>query len=81
MLVPVAVAQQVIRGFKTTMLLAMAIGVLSAVSGLVGSFPVQRPARSPIVLLAMTVFLVTVIAGILTRPRRAPDGREIEVAR
>ena len=74
MVVPVAAAQQVTRGFKTTMLLAMAIGVLSAVSGLVGSFQYGIPPGPSIVLLAMTVFLAAVIAGILTRRRRTPAG-------
>lgn len=82
MVVPVAAAQQLTRGFRSTMLLAMGIGVLSAVSGLVGSFQYGIPPGPSIVVLAMTVFVVAVLGGILTRRRRSPGrGAEAEVAR
>jgi ABC-type Mn2+/Zn2+ transport system permease subunit len=83
MVVPVAAAQQLTRGFKSTMLLAMGIGVLSAVSGLVGSFQYSIPPGPSIVVLAMAVFVVAVLAGIVTRRRRTPHGAaaEAEVAR
>jgi zinc transport system permease protein len=86
MVVPVAAAQQLTRGFKSTMLLAMGIGVLSAVSGLVGSFQYSIPPGPSIVVLAMTVFVAAVLGGILTRRRRSPGrgaeaGAEAEVAR
>jgi zinc transport system permease protein len=61
MVVPVAAAQQVTRGFRDTMLTAMAIGVLSAVSGLVGSFEYDLPPGPSIVLLALTVYLALVL--------------------
>jgi ABC-type Mn2+/Zn2+ transport system permease subunit len=73
MVVPVAAAQQLTRGFKTTMLAAMVIGVLSAVSGLLGSFQFNVPPGPSIVLLAMAVFVVAVLGGILARRRRRPD--------
>jgi zinc transport system permease protein len=73
MVVPVAAAQQLTRGFKTTMLAAMVIGVLSAVSGLVGSFQFNVPPGPSIVLLAMAVFVVAVLGGILARRHRRPD--------
>jgi zinc transport system permease protein len=68
------------------MLLAMGIGVLSAVSGLVGSFQYSIPPGPSIVVLAMTVFVAAVLGGILTRRRRSPGrsakaGSEAEVAR
>jgi ABC-type Mn2+/Zn2+ transport system permease subunit len=82
MVVPVAAAQQLTRGFRSTMLSAMGIGVLSAVSGLVGSFQYGIPPGPSIVVLAMTVFVVAVLGGILTRRRRSPGrGAEAEVAR
>nr|BFE34827.1 metal ABC transporter permease [Actinomadura rugatobispora] len=70
MIVPVAAAQQLTRGFRATMLLAMAVGVLSAVSGLAGSFQYDLPPGPSIVLLALAVFMVAVIGGAVTRRRR-----------
>ncbi|WP_433326106.1 metal ABC transporter permease [Spirillospora sp. CA-294931] len=70
MIVPVAAAQQVTRGFRSTMLLAMGVGVLSAVSGLVGSFEYDLPPGPSIVLLALAVFVVAVIGGAVARRRR-----------
>ncbi|MBC6461628.1 metal ABC transporter permease [Actinomadura sp. HBU206391] len=81
MVVPVAAAQQLTRGFKSTMLLAMAIGVLSAVSGLVGSFEFSVPPGPSIVVFAMVVFIAAVLGGILTRRRSGSDDQEVEVAR
>ncbi|MEU5878546.1 metal ABC transporter permease [Spirillospora sp. NPDC047279] len=70
MVIPVAAAQQLTRGFKSTMLVAMGIGVLSAVSGLVGSFEYDLPPGPSIVLLALAVFVVAVIGGTVVRRRR-----------
>ncbi|MFC4906563.1 metal ABC transporter permease [Actinomadura gamaensis] len=71
MIVPVAAAQQVARGFRATMLGAMVIGVLSAVSGLLGSFQYDLQPGPAIVLVALAVFLVAVVAGAALRRRRA----------
>jgi zinc transport system permease protein len=70
MVVPVAAAQQLTRGFRATMLLAMGVGVLSAVSGLAGSFQYDLPPGPSIVLLALAVFVVAVIGGAVVRRRR-----------
>ncbi|GAA2576341.1 metal ABC transporter permease [Actinomadura fulvescens] len=70
MVVPVAAAQQLTRGFKSTMLVAMGIGVLSAVSGLAGSFEYDLPPGPSIVLLALAVFVAAVVAGTVLRRRR-----------
>lgn len=70
MIVPVAAAQQLTRGFRATMLLAMAIGVLSAVSGLAGSFQYDLPPGPSIVLLALALFVIAVIGGAVLRRRR-----------
>ncbi|MFI0444717.1 metal ABC transporter permease [Actinomadura sp. 6N118] len=70
MVVPVAAAQQLTRGFKSTMLVAMGVGVLSAVSGLVGSFEYDLPPGPSIVLLALAVFVVATIGGTVLRRRR-----------
>jgi zinc transport system permease protein len=61
MVVPVAAAQQLTKGFRDTMLAAMGIGVLSAVSGLVGSFEYDLPPGPSIVLLALAVYLALVL--------------------
>ncbi|QXJ25089.1 metal ABC transporter permease [Actinomadura graeca] len=71
MIVPVAAAQQLTRGFRSTMLLAMAVGVLSAVSGLAGSFQYDLPPGPSIVLLALVLFVAAVAGGTLVRRRRA----------
>jgi ABC-type Mn2+/Zn2+ transport system permease subunit len=71
MVVPVAAAQQLTRGFWSTMLGAMGIGVLSAVSGLAGSFQYDLPPGPSIVLLALAVFVAAVGGGSVVRRRRA----------
>jgi zinc transport system permease protein len=74
MIVPVAAAQQLTRGFRSTMLLAMGVGVLSAVSGLAGSFQYDLPPGPSIVLLALAVFVVAVAGGAVLRRLRGPSG-------
>lgn len=71
MIVPVAAAQQVTRGFRSTMLLAMGVGVLSAVSGLAGSFEYDLPPGPSIVLVALALFVVAVAGGTVVRRRHA----------
>ncbi|SEG60321.1 zinc transport system permease protein [Thermomonospora echinospora] len=76
MVVPVAAAQQLTRGFRDTMLTAMGIGVLSAVSGLVGSFEYDLPPGPSIVLLALAVYLLLVLwrtigDSVIRRDRRS----------
>ncbi|RAY12074.1 metal ABC transporter permease [Actinomadura craniellae] len=83
MIVPVAAAQQLTRGFRATMLLAMVIGVLSAVSGLVGSFEYDLTPGPSIVMVTLAVFVLAVVGGALTRRRahRAPAEKvEVEAA-
>jgi zinc transport system permease protein len=77
MVVPVAAAQQLTKGFRSTMLVAMGIGVLSAVSGLVGAFEYDLPPGPSIVLLALAIFVAAVVAGSLARRagRRRAHGR------
>lgn len=58
MIVPVAAAQQITHSFKTTGLLASAIGMLSATGGLTLSFYVDVPPGPTIVLLALAIFVV-----------------------
>ncbi|GAA1882884.1 metal ABC transporter permease [Actinomadura bangladeshensis] len=74
MIVPVAAAQQFTRGFWGTMAAAMGIGVLSAVSGLAGSFEYDLPPGPSIVLLALAAFAAAVAGGSVVRRRRARAG-------
>lgn len=75
MVVPVATAQQVTRSFRSTHLLAMAIGLVAAVAGVVTSYEVDTQAGPTIVLIALAVFALTALGRAvraLTRTRR-PD--------
>ena len=56
MVVPVAAAQQVTRGFRVTLGLAMAIGTVAALGGISVSAFVDVPPGSTIVLLALAIF-------------------------
>lgn len=70
MVVPVATAQQVVRGFKVTLLLAMVIGAVASVSGIVTSFYVNAAPGATIVLLALAGFVAAWPVGSLVRYRR-----------
>ncbi|GAA1145151.1 metal ABC transporter permease [Ornithinicoccus hortensis] len=67
MIVPNAAAQQVARSFRTTMVWAVAFGVLSSVGGVVTSFYADTAAGGTIVLLAIAVFLAVAGATGLAR--------------
>jgi len=75
MVVPVAAAQQVTGGFRTTMTTAMAIGVGTAVAGFVVSAEVDTAPGATIVLLALAVFVLLAAgnAAWRVRPRRAEE--------
>ena len=76
MVVPVATAQQVTRSFRTTLVVAMGLGTLASVGGLVGSayvsfeHEVNVTAGPSIVLLALACFALTWPLGTLLRRRR-----------
>ncbi|MDS1271211.1 metal ABC transporter permease [Lipingzhangella sp. LS1_29] len=67
MVVPVAAAQQLTRSFRVTILLAMGIGVLSALAGLSSAYYVDVAPGATIVLIALAVFTVSVAGGRLLR--------------
>jgi zinc transport system permease protein len=78
MVVPVATAQQVTRGFTATMYLAMALGVGASVVGLGVSSQLDTAPGATIVLLAIAAFLVVTLgAGAIRRgrPRQPPPGQ------
>jgi zinc transport system permease protein len=61
--VPVAAAQQVTRGFRSTMAAAMAIGLVAAASGIVVSAELNTAPGATIVILALVVFVALAAAG------------------
>lgn len=72
MVVPVAASQQVARSFRTTHLLAMAIGVAAAVGGLGASWELGTQPGPTIVLLALFLFGALAISrGALVSAGRA----------
>jgi zinc transport system permease protein len=75
MVVPVAAAQQVTRGFRTTMTAAMVIGVAAAAGGFVVSAEVDTAPGATIVILALAVFVALAVgsAAWRVRPRRADE--------
>lgn len=72
MIVPVAAAQMFVKGFARTMSIAMGIGVLCAVAGLVITIYVDLPPGGVIVLLAVGVYILGILARALTSRRRTP---------
>ena len=70
MVVPVATAQQVVRGFRATVLLALALGVAASLSGVVGSYYADTAPGAMIVVVALGGFAVAALAGAVVRRRR-----------
>jgi zinc transport system permease protein len=73
MVVPVAAAQQLVRGFKATVALALAIGVVSAVSGVSGSYYADTQPGAFIVVIALALFALASVGAGLLRRRRPHD--------
>jgi zinc transport system permease protein len=78
MIVPTATAQLVARSFRSTLLLAMGIGVVVAVLGVVVSFYANTPSGGTIVLLAIALFLVTIAGTSALRRLRRHQAAEAE---
>ncbi|MFI5933035.1 metal ABC transporter permease [Actinoplanes sp. NPDC051494] len=70
MVVPVAAAQQVTRGFRTTMAVAMLIGVVAAAAGVGVSGEFDTPPGATIVILAIAVFLAITVGAAVRRVLR-----------
>lgn len=79
MVVPVAAAQQLVRGFRATVALALGIGVLAAVSGVAGSYYADTAPGALIVVVALGMFAVATLVAAALRRRRPPAGPD-EVA-
>jgi zinc transport system permease protein len=71
MVVPVATAQLLARGFRTTLAISLALGAGHALAGVVLSYQADLPSGPSIVVLAIAGFaVVSVASGIAGRVRR-----------
>ena len=70
MVVPVATAQQLVRGFRATVAVSLLVGVLSAVGGVLGSYYADTPPGALIVVLALAGFALATLAGAVVRRTR-----------
>ncbi|GHI89781.1 metal ABC transporter permease [Streptomyces xanthophaeus] len=78
MVIPVAAAQRVTRGFTATLTLAMVIGVLVSLGGTVSTYYLDAPSGATIVLLAIAVFMVMAAVSAPLARRRANAARAAE---
>ncbi len=69
MVVPVATSQQLTRGFRSTLLLAMGIGIVAALGGVLVSSYVNAAPGATIVLLALAAFAFAWPVGAFLRHR------------
>jgi len=74
MVVPVATAQQLTRGFRTTVAAALLLGVCYAIAGVVFSYYADVASGASIVVLAIGGFLLAATSGALVRNRRRLAG-------
>jgi zinc transport system permease protein len=88
MVVPVATAQLMTRGFRTTLALALALGATHALAGVVLSYQADLPSGPSIVILSIASFaVVSLVSGLLGRVRRSglpsapPAEDDVEVGR
>ena len=72
MVVPVATANHLVIGFRRSMLTAMGLGVLAAVSGTIGSYQFDTAPGALIVVIAIGVFALSWPASLLLARRHAP---------
>jgi zinc transport system permease protein len=72
MVVPVATAQQLVRGFSATVAVSLAAGVLAAVGGVLGSYYADTPPGAMIVVLALGGFALATLVGAIARRTRRP---------
>jgi zinc transport system permease protein len=70
MVVPVATAQQLVRGFRATVVVALTAGVVAAVSGVLGSYYADTAPGALIVVVALGGFALAAAVGSVVR--RAP---------
>ncbi|GAB3813392.1 metal ABC transporter permease [Micromonospora zhanjiangensis] len=73
MVVPVATAQQVTRGFRGTMTAAMALGLLAAGAGVWVAGVADTAPGASVVVLAIAVFLLVAVGTAIARRLRRPS--------
>ncbi|MFJ8014032.1 metal ABC transporter permease [Streptomyces sp. NPDC096339] len=78
MVIPVAAAQRVTRGFTATLAVAMTIGVLVSLTGTVTTYYIDAPSGGSIVLLAIAVFMIMTAVSTPLAKRRAKAARAAE---
>ncbi|MET9605430.1 metal ABC transporter permease [Streptomyces sp. NPDC006512] len=78
MVIPVAAAQRVTRGFTATLSVAMVIGVLVSLTGTATTYYLDAPSGGTIVLLAIAVFMVMTALSTPLARRRAKAARAAE---
>ncbi|MGB3954164.1 MAG: metal ABC transporter permease [Brooklawnia sp.] len=81
MVIPVAISQNVVRGFRRGLGTSMVLGLVLSVGGVVASYHLDSATGPTIVVLAVLVFVLTLpLSSILERHRRAhhPDPTEEE---
>ncbi|MFI8106709.1 metal ABC transporter permease [Streptomyces sp. NPDC086023] len=78
MVIPVAAAQRVTRGFAATLGLAIAISLAVSLGGTAATYYVDVPSGATIVLIAIGVFLVTTALSAPLARRRAGAARAAE---
>jgi zinc transport system permease protein len=76
MVIPVAAAQNLVRGFYATLACAMVVGVVVALGGAAGSYYADTAPGALIVVLAIGVFAISWPVSVLVGKRRA---REVEL--
>jgi zinc transport system permease protein len=67
MVVPVAAAQQLVRGFRATVAVSLAVGVLASVTGVLGSYYADTAPGALIVVVALGLFALATAAGAVLR--------------
>lgn len=70
MVVPVATTQQLTRSFRATFVIAMGLGVIASVAGVVASFEYDTSPGPTIVVIALAFFLATAPIGAAVRAAR-----------
>ncbi|MCI0687698.1 MAG: metal ABC transporter permease [Sporichthyaceae bacterium] len=75
MVVPVATAQQLSRGFRTTLALALGLGVLYAVAGVIFSYYADTAPGASIVVLGILGFAVVSVLAAINRTIRSQRHR------
>ncbi|WP_328298548.1 metal ABC transporter permease [Streptomyces sp. NBC_00435] len=78
MVIPVAAAQRMTRGFAATLGLAMAISTTVALSGTAVTYYIDAPSGASIVLMAIAVFIVLTALSTPLARRRARAARAAE---